>query len=272
MQLVSVDEGSPAVSAAAPGAVPAAAGTGIAVGGVSRSPRKRPRRRLLVRRTSGGSTAWVLRHEQHILANDLEGEDHRANAAEVRRKIEAALALPDIFTVQTLTLQAPPSAGNHTPRTVPTRSNAASSTSPANSPRPARRCGPTWMPSTAIPKRAASRGAVLIEWVASDPVPRLGNCLRLRIPRQADGFSVGGPAELNSFAMLARHLRGRQTRKGRSLSPLSRRCFSSGAESRANRVALRIPTGSSSWPTYAFAEFLNRTRCPHFAHDDKKRL
>src|SRR5439155_194915 len=49
--------------------------------------------------------AWVLRHEEHVLANDAAGAQvARANAADVRRKIEAARTLD--ISPQTLTLQA----------------------------------------------------------------------------------------------------------------------------------------------------------------------
>ncbi|MBM3982442.1 MAG: hypothetical protein FJ304_19660 [Planctomycetes bacterium] len=147
--------------------------------------------------------AWTLRHEELILANDTEGAKlARASAGEVRRKIEAARMLD--IAPQTLTLQAAVG-GQPYVAAVPARikqgMDALGAASAANRAK-------VWADERAAtgdtePTRLLWCRA-LIEWVATDPVPRLPVARDL-IPLITDGLPVR-PAEVNFLAALAKHL------------------------------------------------------------------
>ena len=147
--------------------------------------------------------AWVLRHEEHILANDADGAKvARATAAEVRRKIEAARTLD--ISPQTLTLQAAVGGQPYTAEVPePLKLGIASLAR-----EPAASRAKMWSSLRAANGDTdASRllwCRALIEWVAGDPVPRLPVARDL-IPLVGDGFAIR-PAELNFLAMLAKHL------------------------------------------------------------------
>jgi hypothetical protein len=147
--------------------------------------------------------AWTLRHEELILANDADGAKvARANAAEVRRKIEAARALD--ISPQTLALRAAVGGQPYT-ASVPESFKLGIATLARAS---AASRAKVWADLRAANgDTEASRllwCRALVEWTALDPVPNLPIARDL-LPLISDGFAVR-PAELNFLAMLARHL------------------------------------------------------------------
>ena len=152
--------------------------------------------------------AWVLRHEQPILANDADGAKiARANAAEVRRKIEAARTLD--ISPQTLTLQAAVGGQRYT-REIPAAVKQGIIDLDRESPASRAKLWATLRQANEDTEAMRLLWCrALIEWVADDPVAnvpvsRLATARDL-IPLIGDGFAVR-PAELNFLAMLAHHL------------------------------------------------------------------
>ena len=146
--------------------------------------------------------AWTLRHEQHILAGDSDGAKiARANAAEVRRKIEAARTLD--ISPQTLTLQA--AVGGQPYADVVPEAFKLGVAALAREPAASR--AKLW---EALRAAHADGEApllwcrALIIWAAGDPLPRLPVAREL-VPLIGDGFAVR-PTELNFLALLARDL------------------------------------------------------------------
>lgn len=195
--------------------------------------------------------AWVLRHEQHMLANDSDGAKiARANAAEVRRKIEAARTLD--ISPQTLAIQ-PAVGGQAYTATVPEAFKIGIE-SLAREPAASR--AKLWANlRVANGDSDVSRlrwCRALIEWVAVDPVVRLP-VSRALIPLVGDGLAIR-PAELNFLAMLARHLPPPD--KKEIIGPLLTRVLLARlhAEQTAGMLVPADPRDPP--PNYPFAEFL----------------
>ncbi len=194
--------------------------------------------------------AWVLRHEEHILANDADGAKvARTTAAEVRRKIEAARTLD--ISPQTLALQAAVGGQPYTAEVPePLKLGIASL---AREPTASR--AKLWASLRAANGDAdASRllwCRALIEWVAGDPVPRLPVARDL-IPLVGDGFAVR-PAELNFLAMLAKHLP--PASKAEVIGPLLTKVLRNRLKAE-EAASLLEPDDHGRRPDYPYAEFL----------------
>jgi len=194
---------------------------------------------------------WVLRHEQQILANDVDGAKvARANAAEVRRKIAAARTLD--ISPQTIAIQSAVGGQPYTAMVPETFKIGIESLARE----PAASRAKLWANlrvangDSDISRLRWCRA--LIEWVAVDPVERLP-ISRSLIPLVGDGLAIR-PAELNFLSMLARHLPASD--KKEIVGPLLTRVLRTRlhAEQTAGMLVpadLRDPP-----PNYPFAELL----------------
>ena len=193
--------------------------------------------------------AWVLRHEEHILANDSDGAKvARANAAEVRRKIEAARTLD--VSPQTLALQA--AAGGHSYSNEIPESVKLGIASLVREPAASR--ARLWADLRAAHGDTEASRLIfcraLIEWTASDPVPRLPIARDL-VPLVGDGFAIR-PAELNFLAMLAKHLPPPD--KKEAIGPLLTKILL--LRLKAEQVAAACEPDRSGKTPYPFAEYV----------------
>jgi hypothetical protein len=204
--------------------------------------------------------AWTLRHEQHILAGDTDGAKiARANAAEVRRKIEAARTLD--ISPQTLAIQS--AIGGQPYKLIVPESFKLGIDSLAREPAASR--AKLWAKLRDANGTEADRllwVRALIEWVAVDPVGRL-QIARELIPLVGDGFAIR-PAELNFLAMLAQHLPppDKKDRIGPLLTHVLRNRLNAeqGAalleQDNIARAAPPDPNAPVPIASYPFAEFL----------------
>ncbi len=194
--------------------------------------------------------AWVLRYEELILANDTEGAKiARANADELRRKIESARTLD--ISPQTLALQSAVGGQkfvNELPNGFVTDIGTLAGKSPADR-------GKTWIAlrdaKANVPSANLLWVRALIEWTAVDPLNRLPIARDL-VPLVEEGFSIR-PAELHFLAMLAKHLPPQS--KAEVIGPLLTQVLRQRVwvEELASGVA---PNPHGEFSEYPFAEFL----------------
>ncbi|MBN9121562.1 MAG: caspase family protein, partial [Planctomycetes bacterium] len=200
--------------------------------------------------------AWVLRHEELILANDADGAKvARAEADEACRKIKAARPLD--VAPQTLALRA--AVGGRPYRAV---SDEDRSEIRALAMARAAEREKKWadLRAKCDTETRLRWGRALVEWVAVRPIgddpagvergPRL-TVARELIPLLADGLAVR-PAELNFVEMLARHLPPPDQKE--AIGPLLARVLE--LRLKAERAAACCEPERSGEVRYPFAEFL----------------
>ncbi len=212
--------------------------------------------------------AWVLRHEQHVLAGDTEGAaSARENAAELRRKIESARTLD--ISPQTLAIQSAVGGQRWKPWTLEVQKPFLTGIGRVAGKQPADRAK-EW---AAVRDEAVDVEAnrllwcrALVEWTAEEPLPRLPVAREL-VPLVSDGLAIR-PAELNFLSGLARHLP--TASKAEIIGQLLKSVLHQRLKAE-EAAAMLTPERSGKQSVYPYAEFFYPWIASQFAPVDAKR-